>query len=206
MKWIDLPTMAGLILYILVAVVPGPVAASEPGPASIAKGVFLVASPSLNDPNFRETVVLVLEHGSEGTLGIIVNRPTTMLLSEALPDVAALKGTNHRLFAGGPVQPSAMLLLSRLKEPQPGMRSVFDSVYVGGTPELLERIIATAAPADRFRAFAGYAGWAPGQLGSEMRQGAWGVLAAESNLFEQDPATLWQDSLTRLQAPRVISN
>jgi putative transcriptional regulator len=66
--------------------------------------------------------------------------------------------------------------------------------------------MAKAAPADRFRAFAGYAGWAPGQLGLEMRQGAWAVLSPESNLFEQDPSILWQESLTRLEAPRVISN
>ncbi|HTL60052.1 MAG TPA: YqgE/AlgH family protein [Nitrospira sp.] len=198
--------MAGLILCVLLALLPRALAASEFDPASVVKGVFLVASPSLNDPNFRQTVVLVLEHGAQGTLGIILNRPTDILLSQALPDVAALKGTNHRLFAGGPVQPSAMLLLSRLNEPQPGMRLVFDSVYVGGTPELLERIMAKAAPADRFRAFAGYAGWAPGQLGLEMRQGAWAVLSPESNLFEQDPSILWQESLTRLEAPRVISN
>jgi len=196
----------GRILCLLLAVMPRALAASEFDPASVAKGVFLVASPSLNDPNFRQSVVLVLEHGSQGTLGIIVNRPTDKLLSEALPDVAALKGTNHRLFAGGPVQPSVMLLLSRLKEPQPGMRLVFESVYVGGTPELLERLMANAGAADRFRAFAGYAGWAPGQLGFEMRQGSWAVLSAESNLFERDPATLWQESLSRLEAPRVISN
>jgi putative transcriptional regulator len=180
-------------------------AGAEFSPSSVEKGVFLVASPSLNDPNFRETVVLVLEHGSQGTLGLIVNRATTMLLSEALPGIAALKGTTHRLFAGGPVQPSAMLLLSRLKDPDPDMRPVFDSVYVGGTPVVLERMLTKAAPSDRFRAFAGYAGWAPGQLGLEMRQGAWAVLPAESQLFENDPATLWTESLARLQAPRVIS-
>ncbi len=200
--------MASVLLLIVLTLLNGAAAGAESefSPSSVAKGVFLVASPSLNDPNFRGTVVLVLEHGSQGTLGLILNRPTEMLLSEALPDVAGLRGTNHRLFAGGPVQPGAMLLLSRLKEPQPEMRLVFDSVYVGGTPELLERIIERAAPADRFRAFAGYAGWAPGQLGFEMRQGAWAVLSPESTLFEQDPALLWQDSLARLQTPRVIAN
>jgi len=199
--------MAYLMVWIL-AVMPGAATAGglESLPSAVVKGVFLVASPSLNDPNFRQTVVLVIEHGSQGTLGLILNRPTSLLLSEALPDVAVLKGTNHRLFAGGPVQPSAMLLLSRLNEPQAGMRLVFDSVYVGGTPEALERIMGQAVPADRFRAFAGYAGWGPEQLGVEMRQGAWAVLSPESTVFEQDPATLWQESLARLQTPRVIAN
>ena len=136
------------ILMMLLLNVPA-LCRAESGQTSVANGVFLVASPTLNDPNFSQTVVLVVEHGSKGTLGVILNRPTNMLLSEALPEVRALKGTSHRLFAGGPVQPGAMMLLSRSKEPYPDMRSVFDHVYIGGTPEVLERMISRAAPADR---------------------------------------------------------
>ena len=199
--------MAALLLLILVTVLYGPPALAGPefSPSSVEKGVFLVASPSLNDPNFRQTVVLILEHGAQGTIGLILNRATNMLLSEALPEVRALKGTTYRLFEGGPVQPTIMLLLSRLKEPQPEMRLVFDSVYVGGNPAVLERILTQAGSHARFRAFAGYAGWAPGQLGFEMLQGAWAVLPPEGSLFDRDPASLWQDSIARLQAPRVIS-
>lgn len=199
--------MARMLLFIVLMAfhATAPWAGSEFRPSTVEKGVFLVASPSLNDPNFRETVVLILEHNAQGTLGLILNRATNVLLSEALPDVRALKGTSHRLFAGGPVQPTVVLLLSRVKEPHPDMRSVFDGVYVGGAPDVLERILNQASPADRFRAFAGYAGWAPGQLGMEMLQGSWAVLSPESNLFDKDPATLWPDSIARLQAPRVIS-
>ena len=200
--------MAGILIAMLLTLLQAApaMAGGEFSPSSVEKGVFLVASPSLNDPNFRETVVLILEHGAQGTLGLILNRATSMLLSEALPEVSALKGTTHRLFAGGPVQPAVLLLLSRLKEPQADMRSVFDSVYVGGTPDVLERIITKGAPADRFRAFAGYAGWGPGQLGLEMLQGSWAVLPGENNLFDQDPDLIWQNSIARLQAPRVISH
>src|SRR5689334_24759793 len=115
--------MAMLRLLIMLTLLHGTPAAAAPefSPSSVERGVFLVASPSLNDPNFRQTVVLVLEHGPEGTLGVILNRTTEVLLSEALPDVGALKGTTHRLFAGGPVQLNIMLLLSRLTEPQPNM-------------------------------------------------------------------------------------
>jgi putative transcriptional regulator len=199
--------MAGwLLLVLLTALHTAPaVAGTEFSPSAVEKGVFLVASPSLNDPNFRQTVVLVVEHGAQGTLGLILDRTTNMLLSEALPNVPALKGTTHKLFVGGPVQPSVLLLLSRLKAPQPEMRSVFDSVYLGGTPDVLQQILAEAGPSARFRAFAGYAGWGPGQLGFEMLQGAWAVLPPEGNLFDRDPASLWADSIARLQAPRVIS-
>jgi putative transcriptional regulator len=190
------------VLHVVPALAEG-----EFAPSSVKKGVLLVASPSLNDPNFREAVVLIVEHGTEGTLGLILNRSTKVLLSEALPDLTVLKGTSYRLFAGGPVQPNQFLLLFRLKEPPADARSVFDGVYVGGTPKVLERIIRQAKPTETFRAFSGYAGWGPGQLGYEMFQGSWAVLPPDSiAIFEQDPATLWADCISRLQEPRVISN
>jgi putative transcriptional regulator len=174
--------------------------------SSVEKGVLLVASPSLDDPNFRQAVVLVVEHGPGGTVGLILNRSTKVLLSEVLPDLTVLKGTSYRLFAGGPVEPTGLLLLFRLKEPPADARSVFDGVYVGGTPKVLERIITQAKPTETFRAFAGFAGWAPGQLKYEMLQGAWGTLPPDSiGIFNNNPATFWQDCIDRLQAPRVIS-
>ena len=198
--------MLGFLLGVLLTVlqaVPA-LAGMELAQLSVKKGVLLVASPSLDDPNFRQAVVLVLEYGPEGTVGIILNRSTNVLLSHALPDLTVLKGTSYRLFAGGPVEPSRLLLLFRLKEPPADARSVFDGVYVGGTPKVLERIITQAKPTETFRAFAGFAGWAPGQLKYEMLQGAWATLPPDSiGIFDKDPAVLWSDCLSRLQAPRV---
>ena len=190
------------VLYALPAL-----AGMEFAPESVAKGVLLVASPSLEDPNFRQAVVLVVEHGHEGTVGLILNRSTNVLLSKALPDITALKGTSYQLFAGGPVEPTRFLLLLRLKEPPADARSVFDGVYLGRTPKALEDIIMRAKPTEAFRAFAGFAAWAPRQLEAEMRLGAWAILPPDSpSIFDKDTATLWQDSLGRLQRPRVISN
>jgi putative transcriptional regulator len=173
---------------------------------SVKKGLLLVASPSLEDPNFRQAVVLIVEYGPNGTLGLILNRSTKTLLSDVLPELAALKGTTHRVFSGGPVDPSNLLVLFRLMEPYADARSVFDGVYVGGTPRLLERMITQAKPTETFRAFAGSAGWAPRQLEAELLVGAWGVLPADSfSIFDQNPSTLWLDCISRLQAPRVIS-
>jgi putative transcriptional regulator len=182
-------------------------AEGEFSPLSVKKGVLLVANPSLADPNFRQTVLLIVEHGPGGTLGLILNRSTDVLLSHALPDLTVLKGTPYRLFVGGPVAPAHLILLFRLTQPPAEVRRVFDEVYVGGTPALLERIIRQPKPTETFRAFAGHAGWAPGQLDAEMLQGAWGVLPPGSfNIFDKDPDTLWPDSLTLLQGPRVIAN
>jgi putative transcriptional regulator len=193
---------------LLVALPVGPVMADgEFSPSSVKTGVLLVASPSLADPNFHHTVLLILKHGPEGTAGLVLNRSTDVMLSEVLPDLIALKGSSHRVFLGGPVAPTQLLVLFRLTHPPVDAQRVFDGVYVGGTRALLERIVTQPKPTETLRAFVGFAGWAPGQLEFEMHQGSWGVLPSDSfNLFDKDPATLWPDSLTRLQAPRAISN
>ena len=179
-------------------------AEKEFSPSSVEKGVLLVASPSLDDPNFRQAVVLVVEHGPGGTVCLILNRSTKVLLSEALPELTVLKGTSYRLFAGGPVEPTRFLLLFRLKDPPADARWVFDGVYLGRTPKVLERIITQAKPTETFRAFAGFAAWAPRQLEAEMLLGAWGILPPDSvGIFDKDPAVLWSDCLSQLQAPRV---
>ena len=196
-----------LITGLLTLLHTGPVVAgTEFSPSSVEKGVFLVASPSLLDPNFRKSVVLIVEHGPEGTLGIILNRPTNVFLSKTLPDLAVFKGTSYRLFTGGPVEPTRLLLLFRLKEPVAGARPIFDGVYVGDRLGIVERIITQAKPAETFRAFAGFSRWAPGQLKYEVRQGAWATLPPDSKgIFDDDPATFWKDCIGRLTAPRVIS-
>ena len=138
-------------------------AAAERAPDSLpplGKGVFLVASPNLADPNFRQTVVLICEYGPEGTLGVIVNRPSEFLLSEALPKLSVLKGTSYVLFLGGPVQPSGILMLFRVGEKPVDTRHVLEGVYLGGNMATLERVITQPKPTETFRAYAGYAGWA----------------------------------------------
>jgi putative transcriptional regulator len=181
-------------------------AQQEFSPMSVEKGVLLVASPSLGDPNFHQTVLLIIEHGRGGTVGLILNRPTNVLLSEALPDFTVLKRTSHRLFAGGPVGQTQLVLLFRLTQLLPDTRQIIAGVYVG-TPRVLERIMTQPKPTETFRAFAGFAGWAPGQLEHEMLEGAWGILPSDAfSIFDNDPVTLWPDSISRLQAPKTISH
>lgn len=167
--------------------------------SSLGKGVFLVAAPSLRDPNFRQTVVLLCEHGHEGALGVVVNRPTAMVLSEALPQVPVLEGQGHVLYAGGPVQPNQVLLLYKLLQEPDDTHHVFDGVYLGGDMNVVERMLTETTRAERFRAYVGYSGWAPGQLENEMKTGSWITLPADSGvLFEQDPARIWSDILRSL--------
>jgi putative transcriptional regulator len=176
-----------------------------PSALAIKKGVLLVAHPSLMDPNFEQTVVLVCEHGTEGTLGVILNRPTAVPLSEALPNLSVLKGTSYVLFAGGPVRPDGILMLFRIVEAPDRLSKILERVYLGLSREILERVITDPHPTETFRAYAGYAGWAPGQLEFEMAMGSWAVIPADpSSIFDKAPETLWAELVEAIQAPRVI--
>lgn len=171
-------------------------------PAPLGKGIFLVASPSLRDPNFRQTVVLLCEHGKDGALGVVVNRPTAMHLSEALPQVPILEGQRHVLFSGGPVQPNQVLLLYRLMERPSDSHHVFDGVYLGGDMSTVERLLTKASARETFRAYIGYSGWAPGQLENEMKTGSWLTLPADpAVVFEKEPEAIWPDILRSLGGP-----
>lgn len=177
----------------------------QPPTPPLEKGVFLVASPNLPDPNFRQTVVLIAEYGPEGALGVIVNRPTRFLLSEALPSLPVLKGTSYVLFFGGPVQPNAILMLFHVLEKPSDTSRVLEGIYLGGNLEALEHVVTRPKPTETFRAYAGYAGWAPGQLDFEMAMGSWAVVPADAaSIFNKDPHALWADLIQALSAPRVI--
>lgn len=158
----------------------------------LAKGVFLIATPALRDPNFRQTVILLCEHGPEGALGVVVNRPTEMNIAEVLPQVPVLEGQGHRVYAGGPVQKNSLLVLYRLNEEIEDTHAVLEGVYLGGNMDTLERILEVPGEEESFRAYMGYSGWGPGQLETEMESGSWLTMPARSHLvFDEDSQALW---------------
>jgi putative transcriptional regulator len=160
----------------------------------LGKGMFLIATPAMRDPNFRQTVVLLCEHGPEGALGVVVNRPTEMNITEVLPQVPILEGQSHRLYSGGPVQKNSLLILYRLHQEVEGTHPVLDGVYLGGNMETLERILEGEDMDESFRAFMGYSGWAPGQLEHEMQMGSWLTMPAKPELvFNPDAHALWTE-------------
>jgi putative transcriptional regulator len=141
-------------------------------------GQLLIAAPHQVD-YFRRTVVLVLAHTDEGAMGVVLNRPTDTAVAEAVPDLADLAGEDALVHAGGPVDPGAVLALGD----------------VDGTPELIAPED-TAADLRRVRVFAGYAGWAPGQLDGEIEEEAWitAPAAPDDPFAESD---LWPAVLQR---------
>lgn len=160
------------------------------------KGIFLIATPALRDPNFRQTIVLLCEHGAEGALGVVINRPTEINITEVLPQVPILEGQRHRVFSGGPVQRNSLLILYRVTEEPSDTHHVVDGVYLGGNVQTLERILEQPDSNESFRAFMGYSGWAPGQLENELQTGSWLTTPADAALlFDKDPSLLWAEVL-----------
>jgi putative transcriptional regulator len=163
-------------------------------------GRLLVASPQLGDPNFERTVVLVLDHGPDGALGVILNRPTGLPVDEILDAwhdqaQAAPPGV---VFRGGPVAPDAVIGLARTETAESdgsSWRVVVDGV---GTVDLAVAPDEQPVALSGVRTFAGYAGWSPDQLEDELAEGAWIILdALASDIFTTDADALWHDVLQR---------
>lgn len=150
-------------------------------------GNLLVASPSLGDPNFYRSVVLLVEHGPEGAAGVILNRPSTTGPGDELPDWAPLLAQPDVVFIGGPVEPQAAVGLARegSDEVLPGVAMV----DLSAQPAVVDTAV---------RVYAGYAGWGPGQLEAELEENAWLVLTArDEDVFTGAPERLWREVLRR---------
>jgi putative transcriptional regulator len=166
--------------------------------AELATGRFLVASRHLFDPNFSETVVLLTEYTSEGAMGVVINRPTEIQLSEVLPEIKELQQRKDLVYIGGPGARTAMLLLVRSNRRPEGAHPVFDDIYVSGSRTVLKQMTKSAAATSTFRAYAGYAGWAPGQLDQEVARGDWYILPADAaTIFEKASDSVWPELIRR---------
>jgi len=158
------------------------------------RGHLLVAGPGLFDPNFRRTVILVGEHGEEGAMGVVLNRPSQLPVDDAVPPLSGLGGSDGLVYVGGPVQPDAVVVLAELDPPEQAAALVFDSV--GFLPGDVDAD--ALAELGRARVYAGYAGWGPGQLEGELAESSWIVESAEADdVFTDEPAALWSQILRR---------
>lgn len=176
--------------------------ASGPPPSSF-NGHFLLAAEDLVDPNFYKTALLMIQHDGEGALGVVINRPTQAPMGVVLPDLADSAVGKLPLFWGGPVQPELLFLLRESQGDQAGnVASIPGIVFEPLTPTSLdylkndwEALDASARP--QIRLFAGYAGWGPLQLESEIQRRSWYWHPAEKSLvFHAPAARIWEDILS----------
>lgn len=162
------------------------------------RGTLLISAGGLYDANFRHTVVLLGSHGPEGAVGVVLNRPLEVTVSEAAPPLAVLTGAGALLYQGGPVEPQQAVLLVDVDDPSVLDVPVLDSVgfLTGDVSDDVRSAVRRA------RVFVGHAGWGPGQLEAELQAGAW-VLepASADDVFTTAPLTLWRRLLVRKGPP-----
>lgn len=171
-----------------------------PATATPATGRLLVATPALGDPNFERAVVLLLEHGDDGSLGLVLNHPSDVLVAGPLPHWSRFTPDPAVVFVGGPVSRSSVIALATAVAggpalPRPAFEPLLGALGVldlGHDPDLLGGGI------DEVRVFAGYAGWGAGQLAGELSDGAWYVVDGEvGDVVGATPAALWHRVLAR---------
>jgi putative transcriptional regulator len=158
------------------------------------RGQLLVAGPSLIDPNFWRTVVLVGEHNEEGAVGVVLNRPAPVAVGEAAPALVDLVPSGDPVYLGGPVQPESAVVLADVEHPDFAGLIVFGSIgFLMGEVDIDRR-----DGIRRARVFAGYAGWGEGQLEAELEADSWIVEpAVPEDVFTGQPEKLWSDVLAR---------
>jgi putative transcriptional regulator len=158
-------------------------------------GQLLLASPSLLDPNFVRSVVLIGVHNDEGAMGVVLNRPSTVTVREAVPQLEPAVDELEPVYVGGPVQPTSVVCLAEFLEPALAEVLVLGRIGFPAPDTGIEELAEATA---RRRVFAGYAGWSEGQLDTEIEQGDWiAQPALPEDVFSDAPGELWSSVLTR---------
>jgi len=166
------------------------------------RGQFLIAARRLRDPNFFKSVVLMVEHGADGAMGLIVNRPSSVTVSAALSEHFDFPENDEPVYVGGPVEPSALFVLHDSAEIDESEKPVVPGVFVGGSASVFENVVRSVSSGEsdvRFRVLSGCAGWGPGQLEGELARGDWLLFPADAGLaLGEDPYELWDRLVQRI--------
>lgn len=173
---------------------------------ALAVGDLLVARPALPDPNFRDTVVLLVAYGAEeGAAGVIVNRPGDRRVAEVVTESSPLAARDDVLYFGGPVAPSAMLVLVRDDRVLAGEATrILPGVLLIDGSEALEALGSSRVSPSEVRFYAGYAGWSTGQLEAEIGRGDWHLARGDASwVFTSRPETAWERLTRFLLGPRA---
>ena len=182
---------------------PVPAAAAPPiaEKPRLGAGVFLVANRGLQDPNFFHTVILITHFDETGTAGLIVNRRLPLAAAEVLPALGKLDPDAGHLHLGGPVAINSLQFLVRVEAGIESAVKIFSDIYLIARRETLEDLLAGRITGTALRLFAGYAGWGPGQLETELLRGVWYLTEAEPDyVFSKSPESVWPELIDRVAA------
>ena len=180
--------LMGAVLFLLP---PSVVTAQTAPQAALSAGRFLIAGEHLRDPNFARTVVLLLNYGERGARGVVVNRRSDVKLAAVFPRISGLNQRPDTVHLGGPVSRNQLLILLRSDRPRRATEHVVGDIYLSTSRHVLVDALNRAAAV---RVYAGYAGWAPGQLDREVARGDWHVLPADADtVFSDRPGEVWRE-------------
>jgi putative transcriptional regulator len=178
-----------LCVLLLLASPAVPAGAEDAKPLT---AILLVARGDLRDPNFADSVVLVMNHLGPAPVGLVINRPTDMPVSRLFPDLKRLAALPDKVYFGGPVELTSVWFLFRAARPPAHAVQAFGSIYLSTNHELLLQLLGRDKPMDNLRIFIGHSGWGPGQLEAEIAQGAWQLEHADPDaLFSRKPEHRW---------------
>mgnify|MGYP001825591318 FL=1 len=182
-----------MVLLAWLACSPAVMAEAPDTPRSPAPGILLVADEGLRDPGFARSVILLTHYSlSDGAFGLILNQPTGLQVRDILADPEAAPGYGGRLFRGGPVSPQGIWVLIRSQTPHPHATQVLDDIQLTTSRDALRSAL-DQGNAEDVRVFAGYAGWAAGQLERELQRGDWHLAEANSGqVLAPDTPDLWR--------------
>ena len=181
-----------LILFLLLQALL-PAGSSARDGLQPARGMLLVAGTQVRDPRFMESVILLLSAGPGGSMGLILNKPTATKVSSRFGGIGSMS-RGAPLFFGGPVGGHELLMLRRADRASADWAGVVDRVFVTNSRVAMMDALMTARTAEEVRVFAGYAGWAAGQLEWEIERGDWYLLPADATLiFRRDMTKLWPE-------------
>ncbi len=168
-----------------------PTSAEEVKPLT---AILIVARDELPDPNFRDSVVLVMNNVGPFPGGVIVNRPTRITVSHLFPEIKGLAQVRDKVYFGGPVGIRAVsFLITSNSAPENAIR-VANGVYISEDGKLLRKLLARDKPMDGLRIFIGHSEWGPGQLEAEIRRGDWTLAPAEKDtIFNSKPEHPWPE-------------
>jgi putative transcriptional regulator len=165
-------------------------------------GDFLIASRHLDDPNFAETVVLLLHRRGDGAQGVVINRRTPVRVAAALPALEAFANRPDTLYWGGPMEPQSAILLVGLADAPPQGVPLVDGVWAVRNREAMGELLKRSPLPTSLRVFSGYAGWVPGQLEWEISNGSWHLRRGDqARIFQDDVERLWETLLKLASAP-----
>ena len=171
------------------------VGASWPTAAEDTKSltaILLVARGELRDPNFADSVVLVMNNLGPAPIGLVVNRPTEIPVARLFPDFKRLTPLHDKVYFGGPVDLESVWFLFRAAKPPEHAVQAFAGIYLSSSRDLLQQLLGREKPMDGLRIFIGHSGWAPGQLEAEIARGAWTLERAEPDaIFKGRPEHPW---------------